>query len=450
MRPRSRSRARSGRRSSGRARTPRRLVRAPGAAARGSPIGGDHERRGVDPALQDQGVADAPHRAGRDHPLVHDLHRLGATGPQRVDHAPGRPAGARRGRPGWCPRAAPGRPSAGASASVTVSAGPAHRRGPGRQLEPAERCCSAPIRRSSAAGPVGRLGDVVAQPLDPARPARRRRCCSARISSPRSLRVPREVAAAGGARAGREEQAGGTEGHRRGQPPDARAQVLLQVRAGASAVCGPLRGRWPTTLTDERHASEVPVRLPSVPTTDASSHEETSVPKSRIRRRSAFTPPQSDQPKAVRVGSPRWLVPAMVACFVVGLLWMVVYYVTQTEYPIEAHRLLEHGHRLRPDHRRLRAVHPLEVTATAPDLRKHTRVSRPHPLSPVWTTRLSRATARSGGARGWWRWPSRRPRTWSAGRSGCRVAHVVHQRGHEPARRSRRAGGRARSRRRGG
>ena len=58
------------------------------------------------------------------------------------------------------------------------------------------------------------------------------------------------------------------------------------------------------------------------------------MPKSRIRRRSVFTPPPSDGPKAVRVGSPRWLAPLMVACFVIGLLWVVVYYVTQTDYPI--------------------------------------------------------------------------------------------------------------------
>jgi hypothetical protein len=57
------------------------------------------------------------------------------------------------------------------------------------------------------------------------------------------------------------------------------------------------------------------------------------VPKSRLRRRKAFTPPPEKQ-SAVRVGSPRWLVPVMVGCFVVGLLWVVTYYVTQTEYPI--------------------------------------------------------------------------------------------------------------------
>ena len=60
------------------------------------------------------------------------------------------------------------------------------------------------------------------------------------------------------------------------------------------------------------------------------------MPKSRIRRRSVFTPPPSDQPKATRLGSPPWLVPVMVGCFVLGLLWVVVYYVTQTDYPIGA------------------------------------------------------------------------------------------------------------------
>lgn len=57
------------------------------------------------------------------------------------------------------------------------------------------------------------------------------------------------------------------------------------------------------------------------------------MPKSRIRRRSAYTPPPT-KASAVKIGSPRWLVPAMVACFVLGLIWVVVYYVTQTSYPI--------------------------------------------------------------------------------------------------------------------
>ena len=57
------------------------------------------------------------------------------------------------------------------------------------------------------------------------------------------------------------------------------------------------------------------------------------MPRSRIRRRSPYTPPTPTQ-KSVRIGSPRWLVPVMIGCFVLGLLWIVVYYVSQTDYPI--------------------------------------------------------------------------------------------------------------------
>ena len=58
------------------------------------------------------------------------------------------------------------------------------------------------------------------------------------------------------------------------------------------------------------------------------------MPESRIRRKSAYTPPPTKAP--VRVGSPRWLVPAMLALFIIGLLWIVIFYISQTDYPIEA------------------------------------------------------------------------------------------------------------------
>lgn len=38
--------------------------------------------------------------------------------------------------------------------------------------------------------------------------------------------------------------------------------------------------------------------------------------------------------KAVRLGSPRWLVPLMVALFVLGLLWIVVFYLSEQRYPL--------------------------------------------------------------------------------------------------------------------
>ncbi len=36
----------------------------------------------------------------------------------------------------------------------------------------------------------------------------------------------------------------------------------------------------------------------------------------------------------LEVESPRWLVPTMVTAFLVGLLWIVIFYISQTEYPI--------------------------------------------------------------------------------------------------------------------
>ena len=57
------------------------------------------------------------------------------------------------------------------------------------------------------------------------------------------------------------------------------------------------------------------------------------MPKSPLRRKAVYTPPR-ERTTAVQVGNPRWLVPAMLAAFVIGLLWIVVYYISQTEYPI--------------------------------------------------------------------------------------------------------------------
>jgi hypothetical protein len=58
------------------------------------------------------------------------------------------------------------------------------------------------------------------------------------------------------------------------------------------------------------------------------------VPESRARKKAAYTPPptRSSAPKP----SPPWYAPVMVALFVIGLAYIVVFYLTQTQYPIEA------------------------------------------------------------------------------------------------------------------
>jgi hypothetical protein len=63
------------------------------------------------------------------------------------------------------------------------------------------------------------------------------------------------------------------------------------------------------------------------------------VPKSKVRKKSAYTPPEgvlqsrSAQAKALQP-SPRWYAPVMVALMLIGLLWIVVYYVAGDRIPV--------------------------------------------------------------------------------------------------------------------
>ena len=61
------------------------------------------------------------------------------------------------------------------------------------------------------------------------------------------------------------------------------------------------------------------------------------MPKSKVRKKSAYTPPEGvlqsrSQPKALRP-SPRWYAPVMVALMLLGLLWIVVYYIAGDRIP---------------------------------------------------------------------------------------------------------------------
>jgi len=49
------------------------------------------------------------------------------------------------------------------------------------------------------------------------------------------------------------------------------------------------------------------------------------VPKSRVRKKAVYTPP----PRSARARvSPSWLASTMVACLVIGLVWIALFYVT--------------------------------------------------------------------------------------------------------------------------
>jgi hypothetical protein len=57
------------------------------------------------------------------------------------------------------------------------------------------------------------------------------------------------------------------------------------------------------------------------------------VPKSRVRKKPVYTPPPTKS-SARRKVSPPWLVPTMIASFVVGLVWISLYYITQADMPV--------------------------------------------------------------------------------------------------------------------
>lgn len=61
------------------------------------------------------------------------------------------------------------------------------------------------------------------------------------------------------------------------------------------------------------------------------------MPKSRIRKKDDFTPQPAKQTTTIKLNSGRsWVAPLMLAMFLIGLAWIVIFYVTTGDMPIEA------------------------------------------------------------------------------------------------------------------
>jgi hypothetical protein len=60
------------------------------------------------------------------------------------------------------------------------------------------------------------------------------------------------------------------------------------------------------------------------------------VPESKGRKKDVYTPPPTGkgERKVARLGSPSWLAPTMVALFVIGLTYIVIYYIAGSQIPI--------------------------------------------------------------------------------------------------------------------
>ncbi|MFF4405202.1 cell division protein CrgA [Streptomyces sp. NPDC002536] len=60
------------------------------------------------------------------------------------------------------------------------------------------------------------------------------------------------------------------------------------------------------------------------------------MPKSRIRKKDDFTPPPVKQQAIKLNAGRRWVAPLMLAMFLIGLAWIVVFYVTGGDMPVQA------------------------------------------------------------------------------------------------------------------
>ncbi|MCO8276528.1 cell division protein CrgA [Actinoplanes sp. TRM 88003] len=65
------------------------------------------------------------------------------------------------------------------------------------------------------------------------------------------------------------------------------------------------------------------------------------MPKSQVRKKKVYTPPTDIRPAAAAASkkpSPMWLPISAVALIVIGIAWLVVYYLSSQQYPVESLR----------------------------------------------------------------------------------------------------------------
>ena len=57
------------------------------------------------------------------------------------------------------------------------------------------------------------------------------------------------------------------------------------------------------------------------------------MPESKKRKKAVYTPPPAPTSARKRKPSPIWLAPLMLALFGIGILWLVVFYLSQGDMP---------------------------------------------------------------------------------------------------------------------
>jgi phosphatidylglycerophosphate synthase len=67
--------------------------------------------------------------------------------------------------------------------------------------------------------------------------------------------------------------------------------------------------------------------------------QEKTVPKSQVRKKKVYTPPTDIRPAAAaayKKPSPTWVPITAVTLILVGIAWLVVYYLSSQAYPVQA------------------------------------------------------------------------------------------------------------------
>jgi hypothetical protein len=58
------------------------------------------------------------------------------------------------------------------------------------------------------------------------------------------------------------------------------------------------------------------------------------MPESKKRKKAVYTPPPPAGGRSQRGPSPVWLAPLMLALFLIGIAWLVTYYMVGTDMPL--------------------------------------------------------------------------------------------------------------------
>jgi hypothetical protein len=82
---------------------------------------------------------------------------------------------------------------------------------------------------------------------------------------------------------------------------------------------------WPTRSADAVDIFPCPVTLGDMPKSKL---------RKKVQEQHAHDQELVDLTPQGPLESPKWLAPTMVGSFLVGLLWIVTFYVSQTQYPI--------------------------------------------------------------------------------------------------------------------